>query len=132
MSNKTLKIDIPEGYEIDKDKSTFENIVFKKIQEKLPDWDDSIVVYRTDKNQIEKFLNLHIRLLWLRDQYRNGWKPNFKDGFLKRTIGLKDNNLDIYTTYGIQDIFVFQTKELAELFKNNFKNQLEEYFNYLL
>lgn len=27
---KSIKIDIPEGYEIDKEKSTFENIVFKK------------------------------------------------------------------------------------------------------
>ena len=27
---KTLKVNIPDGYEIDKEKSTFENIVFKK------------------------------------------------------------------------------------------------------
>ena len=27
---KTLKINVPEGYEIDREKSTFENIVFKK------------------------------------------------------------------------------------------------------
>lgn len=30
METKELKIEIPEGYEIDKEKSTFENIVFKK------------------------------------------------------------------------------------------------------
>ena len=28
---KELKIEIPKGYEIDKEKSTFEKIVFKKI-----------------------------------------------------------------------------------------------------
>lgn len=28
---KTLKIEIPKGYEIDKEKSTFENIIFKPI-----------------------------------------------------------------------------------------------------
>lgn len=33
--NKELKIITPEGYEIDKDKSTFEKIVFKKVEEKL-------------------------------------------------------------------------------------------------
>jgi len=27
---KKIKINVPEGYEIDKDKSTFENIVFKE------------------------------------------------------------------------------------------------------
>lgn len=30
METKEIKIEIPEGYEIDKEKSTFENIVFKK------------------------------------------------------------------------------------------------------
>lgn len=28
---KELKIEIPKGYEIDKEKSTFEKIVFKKL-----------------------------------------------------------------------------------------------------
>lgn len=31
MENKELKIQIPAGYEIDKEKSTFEKIVFKKV-----------------------------------------------------------------------------------------------------
>ncbi len=30
METKELKIQIPEGYEIDKENSTFEKIVFKK------------------------------------------------------------------------------------------------------
>ena len=33
---KEINISIPEGYEIDKEKSTFEKIVFKKIENKLP------------------------------------------------------------------------------------------------
>lgn len=33
--NKELQIITPEGYEIDKDKSTFEKIVFKKVKKKL-------------------------------------------------------------------------------------------------
>jgi hypothetical protein len=32
---KELKIEIPKGYEIDKENSTFEKIVFKKVEEKL-------------------------------------------------------------------------------------------------
>ena len=35
---KTLKIEIPEGYEIDEKKSTFENIVFKKVDEVVIKW----------------------------------------------------------------------------------------------
>lgn len=30
METKEIKIQVPEGYEIDKEKSTFENIIFKK------------------------------------------------------------------------------------------------------
>lgn len=36
MKEKELKIDIPEGYEIDKDNSTFERIVFKKKENIKP------------------------------------------------------------------------------------------------
>lgn len=32
---KEFKIEIPEGYEVDKENSTFEKIVFKKVEEKL-------------------------------------------------------------------------------------------------
>lgn len=35
---KTLKIDIPDGYEIDKEKSTFETIVFKKVDDVVIKW----------------------------------------------------------------------------------------------
>jgi hypothetical protein len=34
-NNKELKIEVPQGYEIDKENSTFEKIVFKKVEEKL-------------------------------------------------------------------------------------------------
>lgn len=36
---KEIKIQVPEGYEIDKEKSTFENIVFKK-KESINCWED--------------------------------------------------------------------------------------------
>ena len=35
MNTKKLKINIPEGYEIDRDNSTFEEIAFKKIEDPL-------------------------------------------------------------------------------------------------
>jgi hypothetical protein len=37
---KSVKIDIPKGYEIDKEKSTFENIVFKKVEDVIIEWND--------------------------------------------------------------------------------------------
>ena len=35
MKEKSLKINIPKGYEIDKENSTFEEIVFKKVEDPL-------------------------------------------------------------------------------------------------
>ena len=37
---KELKIEIPKGYEIDKEKSTFEKIVFKKIDNRPKTWEE--------------------------------------------------------------------------------------------
>lgn len=34
-SKKVLEIEVPQGYEIDKENSTFEKIVFKKVKERL-------------------------------------------------------------------------------------------------
>jgi len=36
METKQIKIEVPQGYEIDKEKSTFENIILKPIENKLP------------------------------------------------------------------------------------------------
>lgn len=43
MESKVMKIVVPEGYEIDKEKSTFENIVFKKVDEVVIKWNSSKV-----------------------------------------------------------------------------------------
>lgn len=40
METKEVKITIPEGYEIDKEKSTFEKIVFKKKEDTINSWED--------------------------------------------------------------------------------------------
>lgn len=48
METIELKVQIPEGYEIDESKSTFEKIVFKKKDDKPRSWEDYC------KQQIEK------------------------------------------------------------------------------
>ena len=58
MNTKKLKINIPEGYEIDKEKSTFEEIVFKKVEDpfsKLPKtWEE---YYKHTKNRPSYYWN---------------------------------------------------------------------------
>lgn len=46
METKTLKIEAPKGYEIDKEKSTYENIVFKKV-------DDIVIKWNRNYNGVE-------------------------------------------------------------------------------
>ena len=46
METKTLKIEVPNGYEIDKENSTFENIVFKKV-------DDVVIKWNKNYNGVE-------------------------------------------------------------------------------
>lgn len=50
---KILKINVPEGYMIDKKKSTFENIVFKKIDDVVIEWCNAYpgVVIKADGEQ---------------------------------------------------------------------------------
>ena len=59
MKQKEVKICVPDGYEIDEEKSTFEKIVFKKNKKVIKTWDDLVgrnkpegSVYIDDYSQI--------------------------------------------------------------------------------
>lgn len=55
MDTKEVKIEIPEGYEIDESKSSFKKIVFKKKEKKLPkSWKEYAFNYpkSIDKNEL--------------------------------------------------------------------------------
>lgn len=66
MEKKHLKIEIPEGYEIDKENSTFENIVFKPIKE--------VIRYNTDYNGVEiKCNDEHFVVLEMSYKFAMDW-----------------------------------------------------------
>jgi len=48
METKELKITIPEGYEIDRVNSTFEKIIFKKIDTKPRSWEEYCKTHKGD------------------------------------------------------------------------------------
>lgn len=56
MNEKELKIDIPEGYEIDKENSTFERIVFKKKHTYPKSWEEFCANNKTINE--EYFINV--------------------------------------------------------------------------
>lgn len=127
METKEFKIQVPEGYEIDKENSTFERIKFKKIkntiryediEHKLANACDSrsvISVVSSDKQSskviaINKLLNVA--------KYLNGtWSPNWEEVDEKKYfificpidcyIGVKSATVHAY------DIAYFKSEELA-------------------
>lgn len=109
-----LKIEIPEGYKIDKDKPTFQEIVFKKKLELPKTWEeafsnylgkyyrlgisctpiacikDAIMIdgqYSKDSLLHEEDCEQHLALMqlhFLRDIYRQGWVPGWGEGSYKK------------------------------------------------
>ena len=67
----------------------------------------------------------YMQLHQLRDCYRQGWLPNWKDNIIKYCIILESNKCVIYKNITICNFLSFQSMELAEKFLNNFKDLIE-------
>jgi hypothetical protein len=150
---KTLKIDVPEGYEIDKEQSTFENIVFKEIKKGLPkSWEEienlqgffvdysSVIIESADdvektednrnifatEEQAEASIAL-AQLSQLREVYRQGWTPDYKDNYgVKYGIYFTNQGLKIGAFYENTVFLMFQSGQIAEQFLENFKDLIEK------
>jgi hypothetical protein len=148
---KTFNIEIPKGYEIDQEKSTFERIVFKEIKKGLPKtWEELIrvkgyyvttssnvsncngVTEKTNKNvfatleQAEAAIAL-AQLSQLRDAYRQEWKPDWQNaGTKKYCIFVEDDNFRIDGWYTDEYFLSFESQAIAQEFLENFKDLIEE------
>jgi len=153
MQEKTIEIIAPEGYEVDKEKSSFEKIVFRALPDKgLPrSWEDLDKVggwcvsnYSQvfdlpfpapprDKNrhswptkeEAEASIAL-AQLCQLRDRYNGGWKPDWTDGGLKYVIYFAGEKMYTACMMGIRFVLAFKTEELRDKFMNNFSDLIEK------
>jgi hypothetical protein len=148
---KTLKIEIPDGYEIDTAKSTFEEIVFKESKKELPkSWEEleqiqgcwvqsnSTLFYDKRETIASEHKNVFktkeqaqasialAQLSQLRDVYRQGWRPDWGDESEKYVIKKVGQKLKIYDCRATIHFLSFQSEEIAEQFLNNFKDLIEE------
>jgi hypothetical protein len=149
---KTLKIEIPNGFEIDKENSTFEQIVFKEIKKELPKtWEElkTINGYFTNLNSLiydeidspTKEFNKNIfateeqakasialaQLSQLRDVYRNGWVPNWNNFSQKKhCIYFQSNEIITHWFYQGNLFLSFQDEQTRDLFLENFKDLIEQ------
>ena len=124
MKTKELKIQVPEGYEIDKENSTFECIKFKK---KAISFVDIIDKYENERSYPVKLLttsNNHmnkltaINSLILVAKYLNkGWIPNFNSCKHRNYyITIRGNKLFIDYCFYINTgtVAYFKNEELAQ------------------
>lgn len=151
METKEMKIQVPEGYEIDRENSTFEKIVFKKVENKLPkSWEDlkeirgsyinegseisTFSSYTTDeynknvfptKEEAEACVAL-AQLCQLRDKYNGGWKPNWEDNEeIKHCIEFFKEKINKNYYYVLRKVLCFKTEELRDKFLENFRDLIE-------
>ena len=151
METKELKTEVPAGYEIDRENSTFEKIVFKKIERELPkSWEDLYEVggwfvdfhsnvvtsgsMRTGdsvknrfptEEEAEACLAL-AQLCQLRDRYNYGWKPDWEDdGEIKYCIEFFKGKIEKECHYVTKRVLCFRTRELRDKFLENFRDLIK-------
>jgi hypothetical protein len=150
---KSIQIEVPKGYEIDKENSTFENIVFKTIELDLPEtWGDMGYIdgYRVlDDCDIEQALaydttfraHRHIfatkeqakasialaQLSQLREVYRDGWKPDWDNRHQdKHVIEIYSGEVSVDDYITNSQFLSFQSAEVRDMFLKNFRDLIEQ------
>jgi len=152
INMKTIKTIIPEGWEIDKEKSTFEEIVLKEIKKELPKrWEDLEVikgaytdsdgdVYNYEKRPLATNKNTFAtesqakasialaQLSQLREVYRGGWKPELLENGHKYIIICHRGEIELCKgyAYSISHFLSFQSEEIRDEFLTNFRELIIE------
>ena len=98
--------------------------------------DDAIRRIECDKNVLpnkksaESILAL-CQLTQLRDRYRQGWVPDWKDDEDKYIIDYEADNISIASYKRIKSFLSFQSKEIRDKFLDNFKDLIEQAKEYI-
>lgn len=144
---KELKIETPQGYEIDTEKSTFAKIVFKKIPEKQKTWEEYceltegepsffadchnvISVSRyvgaynefSTKERAEQFIAIG-KLMQLRDYWVKGYKKTEEEYVIYIT---SQGDIRVTTWHNkFMKTLTFPTEEMANDFINCFRDLIK-------
>ena len=144
MENREIKITPPEGYEIDKENSTFEKIIFKKVEEKLTYEKIASKLFQDKKHyyiasdgrivetilqawlcpntaptekQLQRLLAIN-KLMNVAYYLNDGWEPDWNDtNTLKYGLYYDHNLKKIIIDFNFNHqkaIVYFKTRELAQ------------------
>lgn len=142
---KSIKIDIPKGYEVDTEKSTFTNIVFKKISNNPFEKDlRPYQLYRTtfdgsvycDKNigginswptrELAEASVALAQLSQLKEFYNKGWKPDWNENTTKGCILIQSDRPLASVCQKFSYFLIFKSREVAETFLENHVDLIEK------
>ena len=143
---KSFKVQIPEGYEIDKENSTFEYIKYKKLKSEYPkSWEEAFEGRAVYGSFISGSSNKHIfkyqeqaesmiayaqlTQLMALPCFNGDWKPNWNDANdTKYSIAFYDSKLYINVSYTYQHFLTFKSKEKAQIFLGLYKDLINIFF----
>ena len=145
---KEVKIEIPQGYGVDKENSTFEKIVFKKVKE-VNSLEDAIAYLGEEDSTVRqlRLLNsLHrvsdkivseIEIEVVSKALNQNWTPNWKDSNEAKWLIWWDMEKDcfgyVYDYYRgtvTSSRLCFKSKELALKAVEILSKQLSNYYKY--
>ena len=151
MKEKSIEIIAPDGYEVDKERSSFEKIVFRALRDELPKrygdievvggykvCNDSTIEAASGKvvshnkgifptrEEAEASIAL-AQLCQLRDRYNGGWKPDWSNSTeVKYCIYFTYGKVTMTPLYKTHKTLRFYTRELADEFMENFSDLIEK------
>lgn len=145
---KEIKIQVPEGYEIDKEKSTFERIVFKK-KETINSWEDLekikgvFISYNSSIKECEALSEDDNKNIFLNEKYAKSalamaqisqLLPYYESNVywnrttVKYCILRDGNNIYIEICQSSYHLLAFNSKEEAERFLKYNEQLVKDYF----
>ena len=158
VEQKCISIEVPDGYEIDNEKSTFTNIVFKPTESKCPkSWEDAFIgshicgywvtpfsdiimadrralsndknVFKTEKQAKSALAYAQITQLMALSCYNGDWTPDWGNGlFDKYSLIRKDDAIELILRFDTFSPIAFKSKEVRDSFLKNHEALLRQYF----
>ena len=158
MEEKTIKINVPEGYEVDEENSTFAEIKFKPIVAKYPkSWEDAFTdkmlngyyvrrdseiekiynratidedknIFKTEKQARAMLAYAQITQLMALPCYNGDWVPNWVDGSNKHVIGRSGVKIIKAPFTTAYENLAFISEEARDAFYDNHMDLLRTYF----
>ena len=156
MEQKEIKIQVPDEYEIDKEKSTFEKIVFKPIDKYPKSWEETFLgkpisgfylrgggiasysckrtsysdknVYYSEKQALSALAYAQITQLMALPCYNGDWIPNWDDETWKWVITRSSNELKKCSALLEYCAIAFKNERACNTFWDKYQELLKQYY----